>query len=77
MLEVIGTPYDGTGLDLQISSMARHARHYVQHRADVHDRLTAVCERRRTETMELGSLVTAVLRSSGVRDDPGARVTVR
>ena len=77
MLEIIGTPYDGTDLLSQTSSMVGHARHYVQHRADVHDRLTAVCERRRTETMELSSLITAVLRSSGVRDDLGARATAR
>ena len=77
MLEVIGTPYDGTDLDTQTSSMAVHARHYVQHRADLHDRLTAVCERRRTETMELSSLISAVLRSSGVCDDRGARVTAQ
>ncbi len=77
MLEVIGTPYDGTDLVPQISSMARHARHYVQHRTDVHDRLAAVCERRRTETMELSSLVSGVLRSSGVRDDLGERATAR
>jgi polysaccharide pyruvyl transferase WcaK-like protein len=77
MLEVIGTPYDGTDLDSQASSMAGHARHYVQYRADVHDRVTAVCEQRRTETMELSSLISAVLRSSGVRNDLGARVTAR
>ena len=77
MLEIIGTPYDGTDLVSQISSIAGHARHYVQHRADVHDRLIAVCERRRTETMELSSLMSGVLRSSGVRDDLGARVTAR
>ncbi len=77
MLEIIGTPYDGTDLVSQISSIASHAGHYVQHRADVHDRLTAVCELRRTETMELSSLVSGVLRSSGVRDDLGARATAR
>jgi polysaccharide pyruvyl transferase WcaK-like protein len=77
MLEVIGSPYDGTDLSTQMSSIADHARHYVQHRADVHDRLKAVCERRRTETMELSSLIAAVLRSSAVRDDLGARVSLR
>jgi len=77
MLEIIGTPYDGTDLVSQISSIAGHAHQYAQHRADVHDRLTAVCERRRTETMELSSLMSGVLRSSGVRDDLGARVTAR
>jgi len=77
MLEVIGTPYDGTDLVSQTPSIVGQARHYVQHRADVRDRLTAVCERRRTETMELSSLMSGVLRSSGVRDDLGASVTAR
>ena len=77
MLEVIGTPYDGTDLVSQISSIVGHARHYVQHRDDLRDRLTAVCERRRTETMELSSLMSGVLPSSGVRDDLGARATAR
>jgi polysaccharide pyruvyl transferase WcaK-like protein len=77
MLEIVGTPYDGTNLVSQISSIAGHAHHYVQHRADIHDRLTAVCELRRSETVELSSLVSGVLRSSGVRDDLGARATAR
>ncbi|MGO9856759.1 MAG: polysaccharide pyruvyl transferase family protein [Acidimicrobiales bacterium] len=75
MLEVIGNPYDGTDLVSQTSSIVGHARDYVQHRAEVHGRLTAVCERRRTETMELSSLMSGVLRSSGVRGDLEARVT--
>jgi polysaccharide pyruvyl transferase WcaK-like protein len=75
MLEIIGTPYDGTDLVSQISSIADHARHYVQHRSHFHDRLTEVCERRRSETMELGSLMSGVLRSTGVRGDLGAPVT--
>ena len=77
MLEVIGTPYDGTDLLSQMSGITDHARHYVQHRDEFNDRLRGVCERRRTETMELSSMITAVLRSSGVREGPGARLTVR
>jgi polysaccharide pyruvyl transferase WcaK-like protein len=77
VLEIIGTPYDGTDLVSQISSIAGHAHQYVQHRADVHDRLRAVCERRRMETMELSSLISGVLRTSSVRNDQGARVTAR
>jgi polysaccharide pyruvyl transferase WcaK-like protein len=77
MLEVIGTPYDGTDLVSQMSSITGHARHYVRHRDDLRDRLQGVCERRRAETMELSSMITDVLRSSGVRDDLGARLTVR
>ncbi len=75
MLEVIGAPYDGTDLASQISSITGHARRYVQHRADVHDRLEAVCDRHRSETKELSSLITTVLRSSDVREDRGARVS--
>ncbi len=77
MLEVIGTPYDGTDLTSQMSSITGHARNYVKHRDDLRDSLKEVCERRHTETMELSSLITAVLPSSGVRDDLGARLTVR
>lgn len=74
MLEVIGTPYDGTDLGSEIPAMIRQARHYVQNRADLRDRLREVCERHRSETSELSSLITAVLGSSGVRDDREARV---
>ena len=77
MLEFIGMPYDGTDLVSQTSSIVGHACHYVQHRDDLRDRLTALCERRRTEAMELSSLVSDVLPSSGVRDDLGASATAR
>ena len=74
MLEVIGTPYDGTDLGSEIPAMIRQARHYVQYRADLRDRLREVCERHRSETSELSSLITAVLGSSGVRYDREERV---
>lgn len=76
MLELIGTPYDGTDLGAQTPSMALHARRYVQDRTDLRDRLQAVCARHRSETTELSSLITTLLRSSDVHDDRGARVPV-
>ena len=77
MLEIVGTPYDGTDLVSQMSSIADHAEHYVRQRADFHDRLTSICERRRADTMELSSLIRKVLRAPDVNDDLGARVTTR
>jgi polysaccharide pyruvyl transferase WcaK-like protein len=77
MLEVIGTPFDGTDLDSQTHAMVSCARHYVRNRVDFHDRLTTVSEQRRAETMELVSLIRGVLHSSGARDDLGARVTAK
>lgn len=77
MLEVIGTPYDGTDLDAETPSLALHPEHYVQDRAALRHRLQEVCDRHRSETKELGSSITAVLPSSGVRDEPGQRVPAR
>jgi polysaccharide pyruvyl transferase WcaK-like protein len=57
MIELIGSPYDGTDLLSETPSIVDHARRYVEQRADIRDRLIAVCERRRSETGQLASLV--------------------
>jgi polysaccharide pyruvyl transferase WcaK-like protein len=57
MIELIGSPYDGTDLLSETPSIVNHARRYVEQRADIRDRLLAVCERRRSETRQLASLV--------------------
>jgi polysaccharide pyruvyl transferase WcaK-like protein len=60
---LVGTPYDGTDLRPHLDSIEHHARIYDETRPDLHHRLQAVCERRRSEVLGLGALVNSVLRS--------------
>jgi hypothetical protein len=57
--------------------MVGQALDYAGRRVELHDRLHEICERRRAESMELSSLITALLRTSSVGDGLRARHTVR
>jgi polysaccharide pyruvyl transferase WcaK-like protein len=57
LLELVGSPYDPTDLATQTASIVDHARRYVASRTEIGAGLRQVCERRRSETARLGSLV--------------------
>lgn len=64
MLEgAVGMPYDGTDLRTQRVEIEDQAAGYVAARRDHHDRLKAVCARRRSEVVHLGDLVASMVRS--------------
>lgn len=63
MLEgLVGSPYDGTDLRPVIDRIVQDGHRYVATRAELTVGLQEVCERRRTEVLGLGGLVSSLVR---------------
>lgn len=73
MLEgLVGAPYDGTHVRPQFDDIQARARRYTQERGAIGDRLQELCHRRRSEALDLGTLVAGQVRkeSSGETTRP-------
>jgi hypothetical protein len=62
---IVGAPYDGTDLRSQLDAIERQARRYIEQRAELRERLVELCDRRRSEVFELGSVAAEALRRHG------------
>jgi polysaccharide pyruvyl transferase WcaK-like protein len=61
---VVGSPYDSTDLRKDVDAIERQARAYVERRADLRRQLQEICERRRSEALELGLLAAGALKTT-------------
>jgi polysaccharide pyruvyl transferase WcaK-like protein len=64
MLEVVGSPHDGTDLRPRLDVIEEQARAYVRDRGKFRDELQELCRRLRSEAFELGGVAAGALRTN-------------
>jgi hypothetical protein len=58
---LVGTPFDGTDLRSTFDAIETTAARHLERRATLRIELQALCDRRRTETRQLGEVVAEAL----------------